>query len=204
MPGNWEYRSKTKNRDSTKFGLHLIAFQKPGNSRIIAIFSRDIKTKWPMIAEHIETCYQKNKIYCGDELVFSMTTSYTNKDPFYDEKGCRQLGATQEDLEQMYQKATNPISYWQTLFSHAREALRNEHFEAEDDIWLMTENTLVRPCDGNMDYNGFNVVTLCWNLAGSNVQNLEFMIKTVGKQYCIDAFLFQVSSSAHLGKNELF
>ena len=77
--------------------------------RLLNTFVRAIKEKWPALKDNIETCFQKKKIYCGDELVFSMTTSYMNQQPYYDPRGCLQLGTTTEELEKMYQTAKEQV-----------------------------------------------------------------------------------------------
>ena len=81
--------------------------------------------------------------------------------------------------------------------------MRTDYYVAEDDIWIMTDNTMISPCTGDMSNQGFKVTTLCWNLAGSNMPNIEFILRTVGRQYSIDAFFFQESFSARSGKKHL-
>ena len=82
--------------------------------------------------------------------------------------------------------------------------MSTDGFVAEDDIWMMTDNTLINPCTGDMDNKGFNVTTLCWNLAGSKEPNIEFIVQIVGRQYGVDVFLFQESFSAHWGKQNKY
>ena len=77
--------------------------------RLLNTFVRAIKEKWPALKDSIETCFQKKKIYCGDELVFSMTTSYSNQEPMYNATGCLLLGTTKEELDNMYQTAKEQL-----------------------------------------------------------------------------------------------
>ena len=81
--------------------------------------------------------------------------------------------------------------------------MRSDYFVVEDDIWMMIDDTLIKPCTGDMDNKGFNVTTLCWNLAGSKEPNIEFIVQIVGGQYGVDACFFQESFSAHSGKQNL-
>ena len=87
--------------------------------------------------------------------------------------------------------------------SHARKVMRFEHSIADDDIWIMTDNTLISACTGDMGNQGFKVTTHCWNLVGSNELNIKFILHTVWRQYSIDAFFFRGSFSVRSGKKHL-
>ena len=69
----------------------------------------------------------------------------------------------------------------------------------DDDIWTMCANSVFRPGERTKGTERASLTTLCWNLAGTRMNKLELIVATVGRQYDIDAFLFQESFTARLG-----
>lgn len=71
-------------------------------ARTLAAMHKAIKLKWPAVAESIEACYTKKRIFAGDELIFSMTTSATNNAHICHPEACVAAGFTSAELETLY------------------------------------------------------------------------------------------------------